>query len=172
MVFDSRPPSFAVISGISGRQYPISVEQAVSRERAALGLQGVRADVLRRACNSQQSCPEQSQRLHWGNSAYCGFCGRRAARLALLSSLSVVCRLPFTISYGLSLFLTLYATLWAKSYVLTLIFSLVQLLALSSFLVSYIPGGKHMLKFIGGAVWQMVKRACNCKDARDMQLPL
>ncbi|PHJ20323.1 sft2-like domain-containing [Cystoisospora suis] len=91
---------------------------------------------------------------------------------ALVVHLSEPARLPFTISYGLSLFLTLYATLWAKSYVLTLVFSLVQLLALSSFLVSYIPGGKHMLKFIGGAVWQMVKRACNCKDARDMQLPL
>lgn len=86
--------------------------------------------------------------------------------------LSAPARLPFTVAYGLSLGLTLYATLWAKSYVLTLVFSVVQLLALASFLVSYIPGGKHMLKFVGGAVWQMIKRACNCKDARDLQLPL
>ncbi|PFH36281.1 SFT2 family protein [Besnoitia besnoiti] len=91
---------------------------------------------------------------------------------ALVAHLSEPTRLPFTVAYGLSLVLTLYATLWAKSYVLTLVFSLVQLIALASFLVSYIPGGKHMLKFIGGALWQMVKKACNCKDARDLQLPL
>ncbi|CBZ50629.1 hypothetical protein NCLIV_010970 [Neospora caninum Liverpool] len=91
---------------------------------------------------------------------------------ALVAHLSEAARLPFTIAYGLSLVLTLYATLWAKSYVLTLIFSVVQMLALASFLVSYIPGGKHMLKFIGGAAWQMVKKLCNCKDARDLQLPL
>ncbi|KFH02895.1 SFT2 family protein [Toxoplasma gondii MAS] len=91
---------------------------------------------------------------------------------ALVSHLSETARLPFTVAYGLSLVLTLYATLWAKSYVLTLIFSVVQMVALASFLVSYIPGGKHMLKFIGGAVWQMIRKACNCKDARDIQLPL
>lgn len=83
-----------------------------------------------------------------------------------------LCRLPFTAVYFSSLFLTLYATLMAKSYVLTLVFSVLQLCGLTSFLVSYIPGGSHMLKFMGQAAWQLLRKAFKCGGSRDLQLPM
>lgn len=101
------------------------------------------------------------------------------AALALLRGVAALSRhliepsrLPFTAVYFSSLFLTLYATLVAKSYVLTLVFSVLQLCGLSSFLVSYIPGGTHMLKFLGQASWQLVRKAFKCGESRDLPLPM
>ncbi|XP_022587089.2 uncharacterized protein LOC34620263 [Cyclospora cayetanensis] len=91
---------------------------------------------------------------------------------ALFRHLIEPSRLPFTAVYFSSLFLTLYATLMAKSYVLTLVFSLSQLCGLASFLVSYIPGGTHMLKFLGQAAWQLLRKAFKCGESRDLPLPM
>ncbi|KAL8269861.1 hypothetical protein Esti_006221 [Eimeria stiedai] len=101
------------------------------------------------------------------------------AALALLRGVTALSRhliepsrLPFTAVYFSCLFLTLYATLVAKSYMLTLVFSVLQLCGLSSFLVSYIPGGTHMLKFLGQAAWQVVRKVFKCGESRDLQLPM
>lgn len=101
------------------------------------------------------------------------------AALALLRGINALSkhliepsRLPFTVVYFSSLFLTLYATLVAKSYVLTLVFSVLQLCGLTSFLVSYIPGGTQMLKFMGQAAWQLLRKAFKCGDSRDLPLPM
>lgn len=91
---------------------------------------------------------------------------------ALARHLTEPTRLPFTAVYFSSLFLTLYATLIAKSYMLTLVFSVLQLCGLTSFLVSYIPGGTHMLKFLGQAAWQLVRKAFKWGDSRDLPLPM
>lgn len=61
-------------------------------------------------------------------------------------------RLPFSASYGLSLVGTLYCSLVMGSYLLTLVFSLIQVVALAYFLVSYIPGGTSALTFMGTMV--------------------
>lgn len=66
-------------------------------------------------------------------------------------------RLPFTLTYFLSLTLTLYSTLFYQSRILAFIFSLVQLVALISFLISYIPGGRGMLKLVGASIFSMIK---------------
>lgn len=101
------------------------------------------------------------------------------AALALLRGVTALSRhliepsrLPFTAVYFSSLFLTLYATLMAKSYVLTLVFSVLQLCGLASFLVSYIPGGTHMLKFLGQAAWQLMRKAFKWGESRDLPLPM
>lgn len=50
----------------------------------------------------------------------------------------------FTAGYVASLVATLYGALVSKSYILTVVFSLVQVVALAYFLVSYIPGGNTL----------------------------
>ena len=57
-------------------------------------------------------------------------------------------RLPFTLAYLLSLMATVYVTLVQPSYLLTLVCTIVQLGALGSFLVSYIPGGVPFLTMV------------------------
>lgn len=98
--------------------------------------------------------------------------GVRKVFCACWARVLLIRRLPFTAVYFSSLFLTLYATLVAKSYVLTLVFSVLQLCGLSSFLVSYIPGGTHMIKFLGQAAWQVMRKVFKCGDSRDMSLPI
>lgn len=71
--------------------------------------------------------------------------------------LSSVQRLPFSVSYGVSLIGTLYCSLVMGSYLLTLVFSIVQVVALAYFLVSYIPGGTGALTFVGGVVGSGIK---------------
>jgi hypothetical protein len=68
-------------------------------------------------------------------------------------------RLPFSLSYGLSLVGTVYCSLIMGSYVLTLVFSAIQIIALSYFLVSYIPGGTGALTMLGGLVGSSVRSA-------------
>ncbi|EER03424.1 integral membrane protein, putative [Perkinsus marinus ATCC 50983] len=63
----------------------------------------------------------------------------------------------FTAGYVASLVATLYGALVSKSYILTVVFSLVQVVALAYFLVSYIPGGTRALTMIGGAAMSTVK---------------
>lgn len=66
-------------------------------------------------------------------------------------------RLPFSASYLTSLVGTLYCSLVMNSYILTLIFSLIQVIALAYFLVSYIPGGTSALTFMGSMVGNGLK---------------
>jgi hypothetical protein len=66
-------------------------------------------------------------------------------------------RLPFSASYLTSLVGTLYCSLVMGSYLLTLIFSLIQVVALAYFLVSYIPGGTSALTFMGSMVGSGLK---------------
>lgn len=50
-------------------------------------------------------------------------------------------RLPFTCSYVFSIIATVYASLIVHSYFLSVIFSFVQVVCLSYYMVSYLPGG-------------------------------
>ena len=69
--------------------------------------------------------------------------------MAFIKHLSSMDRLPFSGSYLVSLVGTLYCSMVMGSYLLTLIFSVIQVIALLYFLVSYIPGGVSALTFMG-----------------------
>ncbi|VWU50186.1 protein transport protein SFT2, putative [Hepatocystis sp. ex Piliocolobus tephrosceles] len=57
-------------------------------------------------------------------------------------------RLPFTTAYILSLIFTLYFSVINPMYLLALITTIVQVLALISFIASYIPGGANAIKLL------------------------
>lgn len=95
--------------------------------------------------------------------------------LAFLKGFSNLCihlmerkRLPFTIAYILSLISTLYFTLISPLYLLALITSIVQFLALVSFLVSYIPGGSEAIKMLFGAASTFIKRLFRKNEGSDL----
>ena len=73
--------------------------------------------------------------------------------------LSSIERLPFSGSYIVSLVGTLYSSLVMGSYLLTMIFSVIQIIALLYFLVSYIPGGVSALTFVGSMMGSGLRRA-------------
>ncbi|CAF0727117.1 unnamed protein product [Adineta ricciae] len=52
-------------------------------------------------------------------------------------------RLPFSITYLVTLLGTVYYSVWVKSYFFTIIFAILQIGALVWYIVSYIPGGAH-----------------------------
>lgn len=81
-------------------------------------------------------------------------------------------RLPFTLGYAASLFLTLYSSLVSPNLILALLFSVVQMAALASFLLSYIPGGRNMLKFVGAWLVNFVKNLCKRTDRSPPSLPI
>ncbi|CAF1313113.1 unnamed protein product [Adineta ricciae] len=56
-------------------------------------------------------------------------------------------RLPFTMSYLVTLFGTIYFSVWIQSYFLTAAFALFQIGALIWYIISYIPGGARGWKF-------------------------
>ncbi|KAG9307329.1 hypothetical protein G9A89_017157 [Geosiphon pyriformis] len=56
-------------------------------------------------------------------------------------------RLPFTFAYLGSMIATLYFAVGLHSYILTIIFSIIQVLALIWYVVSYFPGGVGTLQF-------------------------
>ncbi|KAH9450627.1 hypothetical protein MJO28_009947 [Puccinia striiformis f. sp. tritici] len=58
-------------------------------------------------------------------------------------------RLPFTISYLISLFGTLYFAIGLHSYLGTLISGLIQVVVLVVYFVAYFPGGLTTLRFMG-----------------------
>ncbi|EGG05325.1 uncharacterized protein MELLADRAFT_36798 [Melampsora larici-populina 98AG31] len=58
-------------------------------------------------------------------------------------------RLPFTLSYLISLLATFYFAIGLHSYLGTLIAGIVQVIALISYFVAYFPGGLTTLKFMG-----------------------
>ncbi|CBY34990.1 unnamed protein product [Oikopleura dioica] len=67
-------------------------------------------------------------------------------------------RLPFTAGYTLSMSFTLYAAMGAKSYILTVIAAAIQIVALSYFTLSYIPGGQTALKFFAKMFYALFSR--------------
>jgi len=56
-------------------------------------------------------------------------------------------RLPFSITYVITLFGTIYYSIWIRSYFFTITFVLLQIGALVWYIVSYIPGGARGMKF-------------------------
>lgn len=56
-------------------------------------------------------------------------------------------KLPFSLSYVITLTGTLYCSMWLHSTLLTVLLAVLQLIALLWFLVSYIPGGHSGLSF-------------------------
>jgi hypothetical protein len=53
---------------------------------------------------------------------------------------------------------TLYAAMGAKSYILTVIAAAIQIVALSYFTLSYIPGGQTALKFFAKMFYALFSR--------------
>ena len=66
-------------------------------------------------------------------------------------------RLPFTCSYVFSIVATVYASLIVHSYFLSLIFSFVQVVCLSYYMVSYLPGGTAGLSTLLTVMSSVVK---------------
>ncbi|CAA2981742.1 transport SFT2-like [Olea europaea subsp. europaea] len=57
-------------------------------------------------------------------------------------------RLPFTLAFIGSMMGTIYVSMVLHSYILTVLFSVIQVLALAYYAISYFPGGSAGLKFI------------------------
>ncbi|EEA05751.1 uncharacterized protein CMU_027610 [Cryptosporidium muris RN66] len=79
-------------------------------------------------------------------------------------------RLPFSFIYCASLALTLYGTLVIKSYLLTSLFSLIQIIALASFLATNFPGGSSMMTYIGNNILGNIKQKLSFQ--KDLPLPI
>ncbi|XP_031372372.1 protein transport protein SFT2-like [Punica granatum] len=67
-------------------------------------------------------------------------------------------RLPFTAVFIGSMVGTVYVSMFLHSYVLSVLFSVLQVLALSYYVVSYFPGGSAGLKFISSTLTSSVFR--------------
>ncbi|XP_022139356.1 protein transport protein SFT2 [Momordica charantia] len=67
-------------------------------------------------------------------------------------------RLPFTAIFIGSMLGTLYVSMGLHSYVLSVIFSVIQVLALSYYAVSYFPGGSTGMKFLSSALTSSVMK--------------
>ncbi|CAK9167176.1 unnamed protein product [Ilex paraguariensis] len=61
-------------------------------------------------------------------------------------------RLPFTLGFIGSMVGTVYASMVLHSYILSVLFSLLQVLALSYYAISYFPGGSAGLKFLSSSL--------------------
>ncbi|CAF3790775.1 unnamed protein product [Rotaria sp. Silwood1] len=75
-----------------------------------------------------------------------------------LKHLTNVDRLPFSISYLVTLICTIYYSVLVKSYFFTIIFALLQIGALIWYVVSYIPGGARGLKFFSKLFYTFVSK--------------
>ncbi|XP_039129929.1 protein transport protein SFT2-like [Dioscorea cayenensis subsp. rotundata] len=67
-------------------------------------------------------------------------------------------RLPFTLGFIGSMVGTIYVSMVLHSYILSVIFSVLQVLALSYYSVSYFPGGSTGLKFLSSTLMSSVLR--------------
>ncbi|MFQ6660445.1 hypothetical protein Gotur_028964 [Gossypium turneri] len=67
-------------------------------------------------------------------------------------------RLPFTLGFIGSMVGTMYVSMVLHSYILSVLFSVVQVLALAYYAVSYFPGGSAGLKFLTSALTSSVSR--------------
>ncbi|PPS16901.1 hypothetical protein GOBAR_AA03654 [Gossypium barbadense] len=67
-------------------------------------------------------------------------------------------RLPFALGFIGSMVGTMYVSMVLHSYILSVLFSVVQVLALAYYAVSYFPGGSAGLKFLTSALTSSVSR--------------
>ncbi|KAI4319514.1 hypothetical protein MLD38_033102 [Melastoma candidum] len=67
-------------------------------------------------------------------------------------------RLPFTVGFFGSMVGTVYVSMVVHSYILSVLFSVMQVLALAYYVVSYFPGGSTGLKFISSALTSSVMK--------------
>ncbi|KAL1185208.1 hypothetical protein V6Z11_A01G099400 [Gossypium hirsutum] len=67
-------------------------------------------------------------------------------------------RLPFALGFIGSMVGTMYVSMVLHSYILSVLFSVVQVLALAYYAVSYFPGGSAGLKFLTSALASSVSR--------------
>ncbi|CAM9594678.1 unnamed protein product [Scytosiphon promiscuus] len=69
-----------------------------------------------------------------------------------LKSMLTLDRLPFSLAYVGSMGGTLYACLILQSYMMVVFFSVVQLLALTWYFLSFVPGGKQGMRYFVSAI--------------------
>ncbi|XP_044487109.1 protein transport protein SFT2-like [Mangifera indica] len=67
-------------------------------------------------------------------------------------------RLPFTLGFIGSMVGTIYVAMVLHSYVLSVLFSVIQVLALGYYTISYFPGGSAGMKFLSSALTNSVMR--------------
>lgn len=67
-------------------------------------------------------------------------------------------RLPFTLGFIGSMVGTLYVSMVLHSYILSVLFSVIQVLALAYYAISYFPGGSTGLKFLSSSLTSSVMR--------------
>ncbi|XWS11403.1 hypothetical protein CRYUN_Cryun38cG0080500 [Craigia yunnanensis] len=67
-------------------------------------------------------------------------------------------RLPFTLGFIGSMVGTIYVSMVLHSYILSVLFSVLQVLALAYYAISYFPGGSAGLKFLMSALTSSVTR--------------
>jgi len=75
-----------------------------------------------------------------------------------LKHLTTIDRLPFSITYLVTLVGTIYYSVWIKSYFFTIVFALLQIGALIWYIVSYIPGGARGLKFFSKLFYTFISK--------------
>ncbi|GAV59643.1 Got1 domain-containing protein [Cephalotus follicularis] len=67
-------------------------------------------------------------------------------------------RLPFTLGFIGSMVGTIYVSMVLHSYVLSVLFSVIQVLSLAYYAISYFPGGSAGMKFLSSALTSSVMR--------------
>ncbi|XVF31945.1 hypothetical protein REPUB_Repub17cG0038800 [Reevesia pubescens] len=67
-------------------------------------------------------------------------------------------RLPFTLGFVGSMVGTIYASMWLHSYILSVLFSVLQVISLSYYAISYFPGGSAGMKFLSSTIASSVLR--------------
>ncbi|KAJ4725379.1 Vesicle transport protein [Melia azedarach] len=67
-------------------------------------------------------------------------------------------RLPFTLGFIGSMVGTIYVSMVLHSYILSVLFSVIQVLSLAYYAISYFPGGSAGMKFLSSALTSSVMR--------------
>ncbi|KAG2607146.1 hypothetical protein PVAP13_4NG198700 [Panicum virgatum] len=67
-------------------------------------------------------------------------------------------RLPFTVGFVGSMVATIYVSMVMHSYILSVFFSVLQVLALAYYTISYFPGGSAGMKFLSSTLVSSVLR--------------
>ncbi|KAK1583077.1 hypothetical protein Q3G72_020749 [Acer saccharum] len=67
-------------------------------------------------------------------------------------------RLPFTLGFLGSMIGTIYVSMVLHSYILSVLFSVIQVLSLGYYAISYFPGGSAGMKFLSSALTSSVMR--------------
>jgi len=67
-------------------------------------------------------------------------------------------RLPFTVGFVGSMVATIYVSMVMHSYILSVFFSVLQVLALAYYAISYFPGGSAGMKFLSSTLVSSVLR--------------